>query len=247
MRCNKCGLTKSDLHKCEQEKLCSFGCCINNAILGSTCGEHTIIRENVPMEACEMCAGKPWKAEPTPRKQGPRVKWDTRVPMPLPPTITFLCPACKGSGEQVVIGFDNSNWYSTEDDVERLTCTDPDEAVTENFNDWAGPSDVEENTPITVYAYKHRPFTRREVERHADRLLESFLEFWSEDHADPEEFLEPSKSYEVRVMRLHFCEAVAKAHVAAPHFMCEISGEREYSKEEVVKLLLEDDPEFFDE
>jgi hypothetical protein len=115
--------------------------------------------------------------------------------------------------------FWTADCYDCEEDAERLTASDPDEAVAM----WLDRLDVTDKFPtVTVWAFK-----RNEIGKDLDagRVLEEILERLDEEHGDPDEATEPSRAMTdaakllcdtIRAeYRVWSCAAVAHATVDA--------------------------------
>jgi hypothetical protein len=91
--------------------------------------------------------------------------------------------------------YDNAAFYDCRDS-ERLTCTDPDEAIEE----WLAELDEgDEPETITVCAYKRSVIDQAHGEEAAAQALNAALQYLDETYGDPEDYMEVDKATRVKM------------------------------------------------
>ena len=145
--------------------------------------------------------------------------------------------------------FDNAKFYDCRD-PETLTYESPEEAVERFLDYWLNPGcDVEavireKCTPLTVDAYNPKEIS--DDQREAWVLgIEAYLEEqFGEEFGDPDgaPYLDHAKDHRL-ALRAWVYEVIAGEHVWA----CEKVAERTYTADEVVAMMREERPDWFEE
>jgi len=139
--------------------------------------------------------------------------------------------------------FDTAKYYDI-GDHESLTHEDPDSAIQESVG-WAKSlAELKEWCPVTVTAFLPEPPDDREKRRWADACADTFLERFWDEYGDPEN---GASREEVQKIEAHFLEATNKSIDELHVWRCKDVATRNYSYEEVIKVMEDMDPEWLQE
>jgi len=139
--------------------------------------------------------------------------------------------------------FDTAKYYDI-GGHESLTHEDPDSAIQESVG-WAKSlAELKKWCPVTVTAYLPEPPDDKEKRRWADVCAETFLERFYDEYGDPENGASPE---EVQKIEAHFLEATNKSIDELHVWRCKDVATKNYSYEEVIKVMEDMDPEWLQE
>lgn len=143
--------------------------------------------------------------------------------------------------------FPDGEFYSCTD-PECLTHSDPWEAVEEYLDEQLGPemkvAEVEAvvGKPLTVTAYSHTPVTDKEIENFSDRLLDSLVEMFDDEHGGPDDPTDPGKAAGGIML-----EAVTKIVKGMHCWSCHEVGHVDLTGEQVLEWARAEAPHWFEE
>jgi len=143
--------------------------------------------------------------------------------------------------------FDAAELYEI-GDGEELSWTTPEEAIEQWLDGWLSPGcDAEkiitEHTPLTVTAYVRMKVDERFVQRRAEFMMEDFAEAFCEDYMNPNEHTELVGEKEATVQLIALLrDLIAKQNIWA----CDPVAKKEYSTDEILKMMREENPDWFE-
>jgi hypothetical protein len=140
--------------------------------------------------------------------------------------------------------FNQADYYSTDPDVEQLTCDDPDEAIREALEYGAEPLDA--LSPLTVYAWRRMTISAASRMGLAEYLVEKL-----EDHLSDDDMSDPDGdsclSKEDREALTAEAFALVESFAAKAHVWgCEKCASRVFSAEELAAWVRENEPDWLD-
>ena len=146
------------------------------------------------------------------------------------------------------VKFPAGEWYSCTD-PETLTCTTPEDAIEQCLDDCLTPKMTAAEVvaeirarPITVTAYKPTEIGKMEIDRWADRLLDSLGEEFSDEHGNPDDGpCDAFPAHAEATMRVAVREIVRGARV----WGCEEVGKVTLTPDQIEALMREWRPDWF--
>lgn len=146
--------------------------------------------------------------------------------------------------------WDMADYYDCNCDRERLTLASPEEAIEQYLDGFMSPGcDVLKviamNTPLEVTAFVRKTVDPKDAQLWAARIADQVNEWWlDEEYGDPDGDMDGPGD-------LEFQNAVTAALEAAMKrteiWACETVGERLFSEEEVVALMRDHCPDWFED
>lgn len=148
-------------------------------------------------------------------------------------------------------GYDAAEFYTCRA-PDLLSLTSPEEAIEEKLDGWIDDGDTEAairkycaEHPVTVTGYSPRAIPDSVVKKLAEDTLERIDEYLGEDFGDPDGGGMFSKTAAEECMAV-LLPAVRAACDRAKVWACEEVGTRTYSPDEVVTMMREHCPEWFE-
>jgi len=149
--------------------------------------------------------------------------------------------------------FDNADFYDCQDS-EDLTCTTPEEALEEYIDGWTEVGDsleavIRKYSPIIVVGYRRKTISDGEMRREIRWSVDEFVQRLTNEYGDPDGGPDSSISTEAIEVLIDTIFPTIRETIDE-HFLvwaCESVGKREYNADEVIALMREHRPDWFEE
>jgi len=147
--------------------------------------------------------------------------------------------------------YENAYYYDCRES-EDLSHSSPEEAI-EELIDQAYEKDkpieqtIADCCPIEMVGYVRKKIDLRHGEHYVDNMLESLEEEWGEEYGDFDGDVMPWKKEQRVTVTKEFYSLMEKHLKDAHIWQCDPCGKREYSEDEVLVMMREYCPEWFED
>ena len=146
--------------------------------------------------------------------------------------------------------FDSAEYYDCQES-EVLSIESPEEAIEQQIDGWLSPTcDVEEEIrrlcPITVLAFSRRQVPASFAVSLAGQCFDRIAELFSEEYGDPDGGNDGFDKATTVAICAELLPVVRNALARATVWPCEKVAERSYDAEQVLSLMREHCPEWFE-